>query len=54
MDVIIHDIEVEKLKGVLFFCSFDVGQEYFLDPRRLEIHLVSVNFRGNVIDGSDL
>jgi hypothetical protein len=52
MDVVIHDTEVEKLKRVLFFRSFDEGQEHSLDPRLLEFHLVAVNFRGNVIGSS--
>jgi hypothetical protein len=54
MDVVIHDTEVEKLKRVLFPCFFDEGQEHSLDPRLLEVHLVTVNFRGNVIGCSVL
>jgi hypothetical protein len=54
MDVVIHDTEVEKLKRVLLSCFFDEGQERSLDPRLLEFHLVSVNFRGNVIGSSVL
>jgi hypothetical protein len=54
MDLIIHDTEVKKLKRVLFFRFLDEGQERSLDPRLLEFHLVTVNFRGNVIGGSVL